>query len=52
MVLHIGRVVFGWTRSEGWRIVADPDAYKRELHRAQMNDLIFNQIPNHYSRSR
>jgi hypothetical protein len=52
LVLHIGSVVFGWTRAEGWRIVADPDARERELHRARMNDLIFNQIPNHHRRSR
>jgi hypothetical protein len=52
LVLHIGSVVFGWTRAEGWRIVADPDARERELHRARMNDLIFNQIPNNHLRSR
>ncbi len=43
LVLHIGSVVFAWTRAAGWRIVADPDARERELHRARMNDLIFNQ---------
>jgi hypothetical protein len=37
---------------EGWRIVADPDARERELHRARMNDLIFNQIPDYHRRSR
>jgi hypothetical protein len=52
LVLHIGSVVFGWTRAESWRIVADPDARERELHRARMNDLIFNQMPNHHRRSR
>ena len=52
LVLHIGSVAFGWTRAESWRIVADPDARVRELHRARMNDLIFNQIPNHHRRSR
>jgi hypothetical protein len=52
LVLHIGSVVFGWARAEGWQIAADPDARVRELHRARMNDLIFNQIPNHHCRSR
>jgi hypothetical protein len=52
LVLHIGSVVFGWARAEGWQIAADPDARVRELHRARMNDLIFNQIPDHHCRSR
>lgn len=52
LVLHIGNVVFGWNRREGWRVVADPDAGEREQHRVRMNDLIFNQIPAHHRRSR
>jgi hypothetical protein len=52
LVLHMGSVVFGWNRREGWRIVADPDAGERERHRDRMNDLIFNQIPAHHRRQR
>jgi hypothetical protein len=42
LILHMGSVMFGWNRQEGWRVVADPDAGERERHRARMNDLIFN----------
>lgn len=47
LVMHIGSVVFGWTPADGWQIVADPDAQERELHQAQMNDLLFNRLSNH-----
>lgn len=47
IVLHLHSVIYGWQRGEGWRVVADPQACEREEHRAQMNDLIFNQISRH-----
>lgn len=51
LVLHTDNIVFGWTRSEGWQLIADPNAQERERHREQMNDLIFNQIPAFHRRS-
>jgi hypothetical protein len=52
LVLHIGSVVFGWSRQEGWRVVADPDVGERERHQARMNDLVFTQIPALHRRRR
>jgi hypothetical protein len=34
-------VVYGWQRSGGWRVLANPDASERKAHQAQLNDLIF-----------
>jgi hypothetical protein len=45
LILHLDSIVYGWDRSAGWRLVADPDAEAREQHRKEMADLIFNQIP-------
>ena len=48
LVLHIGSILFGWNRQEGWRLVADPDADERERNRRRMNDPIFSEIPAHH----
>lgn len=50
LVLHMGSVVWGWDRREGWRVIADPDRAGRERHRASMNDLIFSRIPAQHRR--
>jgi hypothetical protein len=41
LVLHLNRIVFGWDRGGGWRVIADPEVSARMQHRAQMNYLIF-----------
>lgn len=48
LVLHVGSVVFCRTWAEGRRVAADPAAGERELHRARINDLIFNHIPTYH----
>ena len=48
LVLHLDRIVYGWDRCGGWRLVADPEAHEREQHRKQMNDLIFNRSPAYF----
>jgi hypothetical protein len=44
LLLHINRIVWGWDRLNGWRLLADPDAAGRREHRERMSDLIFNRI--------
>ena len=44
LLLHINRIVWGWDRLNGWRLLGDPDAAGRQEHRERMRDLIFNHI--------
>jgi hypothetical protein len=44
LLLHINRIVWGWDRLNGWRLLSDPDAAGRREHRERMSDLIFNRI--------
>jgi hypothetical protein len=50
MVLHMDRIVWGWDRPGKWRVLADPDARERELHRERMGRLIFDEIPADFRR--
>lgn len=40
LVVHTGKVIYGWSRDDGWRVVADPDAGERQAHKDRMNSLI------------
>jgi hypothetical protein len=44
LVLHMNRIVWGWDRPSGWRLLADPDEAERRGTRKRMSDLIFNDI--------
>ena len=50
LILHLNSIAYGWDRSAGWRLVADPDAEARGQHHKEMADLIFNQIPRFHRR--
>lgn len=52
VVLHLDRIVWGWDRPGGWRVLADPGAEERRRYREKMGDLIFNQIPTDFRRRR
>ena len=41
LVLHMDKIVWGWDRPGIWRVLADPGARERELHRHEMRRLIF-----------
>jgi hypothetical protein len=44
LVLHLDRIVWGWDRPSGWRVIADRGARERQQHREEMGRLIFDQI--------
>jgi len=44
LVLHMNRIVWGWDRPGGWRVLADPDRAERRGTRKRMSGLIFNDI--------
>jgi hypothetical protein len=44
LVLHMNRIVWGWDRPGGWRVLADPNGAERRGRRKLMSDLIFNDI--------
>jgi hypothetical protein len=48
LVLHMGNILYGWDRPNGWRLIANPDARDRQLHQNHVLDLIFNQIPRYH----
>jgi hypothetical protein len=48
LVLHMGSIVYGWDRVDGWQLTADPDASEREAQRNRMNKLVFETIPRHH----
>jgi hypothetical protein len=50
LVLHMDKIVWGWDRPGRWRVLADPGARERELHRQQMARLIFDEIPADFRR--
>jgi hypothetical protein len=40
LVLHMQRVIWGWDRPGGWRVLADPDAAGRQEHKERMSAVL------------
>ena len=48
LILHMSSIVYEWKRTQGWRLLADPNVHEREEHNERMNNLIFNLMPQHH----